>query len=117
MVAVCAADGAAPASLANCVGGSVPNDNQTWGYVTAAGSKAPQGNAVVAKWGPGGSFSLSLTVPTDGFDAELLPPPIAPFTPVYVTGDERHCRVDSARLRGAPTSSSSSTATTDVLRR
>ncbi len=64
-VAVCQDDGVAPAALLRCVGGPIPNQNATagWGVVTSA-KQPPYPGPVVTSWGSGGSFELTLQLPS-----------------------------------------------------
>ena len=74
-VAICHANGKAPASLADCVGGAIPNSNTStsWAVVTADGSGGTAGSGpVVAKWASGGLFSVSLTLPASDSSSDAL---------------------------------------------
>ena len=79
-VAICHADGKAPASLRDCVGGAIPDSNTTtsWAHVSKTGAADPgagapsagatpgsatSGGPVTAKWGDGGSFGVNLNLP------------------------------------------------------
>ena len=75
-VAVCADGSGAPADLSDCVGGAIPDGNttQAWAHITTDGQGS---GGVQAKWGDGGSFSVTLTLPsvTEG-NAELRDGPV-----------------------------------------
>ena len=62
-VAVCADGSGAPEKLTKCVGGAIPDANTTtgWAHITADGT-GPGG--VKAAWGPDGSFSVTLALPS-----------------------------------------------------
>ena len=68
-----------PALLTDCIGGAIPDENQTagWGIVSKA-TTAPYPGAVLAKWDPKtpGSFTLTLVLPAaigDGVDCIASP--------------------------------------------
>lgn len=65
LVAVCSADGKAPAALTECIGGAVPNGNSSkgFGYVTKGGQAAPGGGGVAAKWAADGTYRVDLILP------------------------------------------------------
>jgi hypothetical protein len=69
-VAVCAADGVAPAAMIRCIGGAIPDDNETtgWGIVSSA-STAPYPGPVLAHWTGGGAFTITLILPAAIGDA------------------------------------------------
>ncbi len=71
-VAVCAANGKAPASLADCVGGPVPdaNTSRSWAHIGPAA--ASDGGPVVRPWAAGGSFAVSLTLPRSSSASDAL---------------------------------------------
>lgn len=73
-VAICHADGKAPASLADCVGGSVPTSNtsNSWGHVTPPGAGNDNSGPVVATWGGGGTFTLQLAYPASNTASDAL---------------------------------------------
>ncbi|SDO29624.1 hypothetical protein SAMN04515671_0468 [Nakamurella panacisegetis] len=74
-VAICHADGKAPASLADCVGGAIPNSNTSlsWAHITVDGTGGTAGSGpVVAQWAPGGVFSVSLTLPASNSASDAL---------------------------------------------
>lgn len=62
-VAVCLDRSGAPADLTSCVGGSIPDSNSTtaWGHITKNGKGT---GGVKAAWGPDGSFSVRLALPS-----------------------------------------------------
>ncbi|MET3806700.1 hypothetical protein ABIB25_003720 [Nakamurella sp. UYEF19] len=79
-VVICHADGKAPANLADCVGGAIPNSNTStsWGHITTAGTTPAGGGPVGAKWFSGGAFSVNLTLPasnpaSDALDCSKVP--------------------------------------------
>jgi hypothetical protein len=69
-VAVCAADGVAPAAMIRCIGGAIPDGNETtgWGVVSSA-STPPYPGPVLAHWTSGGSFTITLILPAAIGDA------------------------------------------------
>ncbi len=72
-VAVCHADDKAPKSLADCVGGAIPDSNATksWGLISTDGS-APATGGVGAKWFSGGAFTITLTLPGSNSASDAL---------------------------------------------
>lgn len=81
-VAVCQDDGAAPSSFAHCLGGAIPSANATtaWAVVTKKGN-APYAGPASAKWGRGGSFTVSLQIPVAvGQDADCVSSPCSVYT-------------------------------------
>jgi len=73
-VAICRADGKAPGSLTDCVGGAIPdaNTSTSWGHVTADGMQPTGGGPVPAKWVDGGKFAVKLTLPPSGAASDAL---------------------------------------------
>ena len=73
-VAICRADGKAPGSLTDCVGGAIPdaNTSTSWGHVTADGTQPTGGGPVPAKWVDGGKFAVKLTLPPSGAASDAL---------------------------------------------
>lgn len=73
-VAVCHADGKAPASLRDCVGGAIPTANTTaaWAHISSAGSSTAGPGQIAAKWGAGGTFSVELTLPPSDPGSDAL---------------------------------------------
>ena len=78
-VAVCVTGNGVPAILTNCIGGAIPDENQTagWGIVSKA-TTAPYPGAVLAKWDTKtpGSFTVTLVLPAaigDGVDCIASP--------------------------------------------
>jgi hypothetical protein len=88
-VAVCQDDGAAPSSFAHCLGGAIPSANATtaWAVVTKKGN-APYAGPASAKWGRGGSFTVSLQIPVAvGQDADCVSSPCSVYTRSADDGD------------------------------
>lgn len=73
-VAICHADGKAPASLEDCVGGAIPKSNpsSSWAHITSGGTAAAGDGPVVGKWGPGGKFSVALKLPAFSTASDAL---------------------------------------------
>lgn len=73
-VAICHADGKAPASLKDCVGGAIPDSNSSssWAHVTANGAPPATGGPVAATWAAGGAFSVHLTLPASNTASDAL---------------------------------------------
>ena len=71
-VAICHADGKAPASLRDCVGGPIPTANTTksWAHISSSGVAVP--GQIATDWGPKGSFSVSLTMPASNPESDAL---------------------------------------------
>ena len=71
-VAICHADGKAPASLQDCVGGAIPKSNtsRSWAHITDDAQQS--GGSVVTPWGPGGSFSVELALPASDSASDAL---------------------------------------------
>ena len=77
-VAICHADGKAPARLNDCVGGAIPNGNTSKSWAHISDRPAAPGGSPVAAWGTGGSFSVRLSLPasnsaSDGLDCSKVP--------------------------------------------
>ncbi|OJV28712.1 MAG: hypothetical protein BGO26_15435 [Actinobacteria bacterium 69-20] len=88
-VAVCEDDGAAPASLAHCVGGAIPGANATssWGVVTSA-HQPPYPGPVTTRWRNHGSFDLTLRLlAAAGQDADCVANPCSVYTRSSKNGD------------------------------
>lgn len=84
-VAICHADGKAPASLNDCVGGAIPDANTTnsWAHIS---NKAPAGGTVVP-WGAAGSFTVDLVLPPSHSTSDALDCAKVPCA-VYTTSDQ-----------------------------
>lgn len=119
-VAVCQSnDKVAPAALIHCVGGAIPDDNETtgWGIVTNSAT-APYPGAVVAKWDTKnpGSFTLTLVLPAAIGDAvDCVSNPCS----VYTRSSDDEDRTEDVAVPvtftpppTTPTTTSSSTPTT-----
>ena len=88
-VAVCEDDGVAPASLAHCVGGAIPDANATssWGVVTS-GHQPPYPGPVTTRWRGHGSFDLTLQLmAAAGQDADCTANPCSVYTRSSKHGD------------------------------
>jgi hypothetical protein len=73
-VAICHADGKAPKSLADCVGGAIPTSNtsNSWAHITSGPAGAGNTGPVAATWGPQGSFSVALALPASDSASDAL---------------------------------------------
>lgn len=71
-LAICHADGKAPASLRDCVGGAVPDANLTKSWAHISDTAEPGGSGQVAAWGAGGSFAVQLTLPPSNSTSDAL---------------------------------------------
>ncbi len=108
-IAVCAADGAAPKNLSKCLGGPVPDKPGTaWARVSKDG--AGKANETTAKFGDGGSFSVTVTTPAVGSVGQNQGPDCS-ATPcaVYATSDNDSDRSQDLSLPVAFSTDPSST--------
>lgn len=112
-VAVCAADGVAPAALIHCMGGAIPDGNETtgWGIVSSQ-TTAPYPGPVLTKWTDGGSFTMTLVLPAAIGDAvDCVKNPCEVVTRSSDDSDRSADVVVPVTFAAPPTSTVSSTAT------
>ena len=110
-LAICHADGKAPASLKDCVGGAIPGGNTTksWAHVS---NKAPADGATVLPWGAGGSFSVGLALPASDSASDALDCAKVPCA-VYTASDQGRGTAENLSVPlvyAAPATSGSSSA-------
>ena len=113
-VAICHADGKAPTSLKDCVGGAIPKSNtsRSWAHISDGGQQP--GESVAAKWGPGGSFGVELVLPpsdsaSDALDCAKVP--CAVYTTVD-TGQNKAENLSVPLVYAAPATTSSAPTST-----